>query len=84
MLAHQLGFAYIQAEEGPMDKAIQMLKEEAVGLHKRLRAIEGSIKLLGGSSSPAKGGKRHLSAASRQKLSEAAKKRWAGHKKSAT
>jgi hypothetical protein len=69
-----------------MDKAVEMLKEEAVGLRKRLRAIEGSIKLLGGSGSstthsakPAKK-KRHLSAASRKKLSEAAKRRWAGHK----
>jgi hypothetical protein len=73
-----------------MDKAVEMLKEEAVGLRKRLAAIEGSLRLLSGSSSrkspsakPAKK-KRHLSAASRKKLSEAAKKRWAGHKKSAT
>jgi hypothetical protein len=72
-----------------MDKAVEMLKEEAVGLRKRLKAIEGSIKLLGGGSSTTHSAKpvkkkRHLSAASRKKLSEAAKKRWAGHKKSAT
>jgi hypothetical protein len=65
-----------------MDKAIEVLREEALALRKRLAAVEGSIKLLGGSSTtPAKGGKRHLSAASRKALSNAAKKRWAVAKK---
>lgn len=68
-----------------MDKVVETLRQEAVSLRKRLAAIEGSIRLLSGSSSAAraKGGKRHLSAASRKKLSDAAKKRWAGHKSKA-
>ena len=70
-----------------MDKALELLTSEAHSLRKRLAAIEGSIRLLRGSSRPVAHAakpakkKRHLSAASRKKLSEAAKKRWAGHKK---
>jgi hypothetical protein len=69
-----------------MDKVVETLRQEAQTLRKRLHAVEGSIRLLTGSSAPgtkteAKPVKRHLSAASRKKLSEAAKKRWAGHKK---
>jgi hypothetical protein len=84
-----------------MDKALEVLTSEAQSLRKRLAAVEGSIRLLRGSSgatsassksapaapaaktASAKPTKRQLSAATRAKLSAAAKKRWHGKAKGA-
>lgn len=60
-----------------MTDLLKMLRDERASLLRKLAGVDAAIHALNGSAAPAKAGKRTMSAATRAKISAAAKKRWA-------